>query len=227
MALWKDGQLHQAASGILNLDTGVEATTDSIFQIGSITKVFTASLVMRWVEMGRVDLDKPVQHYLRDFQLADAQAAATITVGQLLNHTNGIAGDYFPDDQHEPGPHIERLVLRCSQLPLVHPVGEGFSYSNIAFAVAGRLIEVVSGMSWHSAMEEWIFKPLGMDHAICRPDDIIRFRAALGHLAPAGQPEQVHTCSGKWLTLGQAPAGSTPTMTAADLITFGRAHLEQ
>ena len=58
LALWKDGQLHQAASGILNLDTGVEATTDSIFQIGSITKVFTTSLVMRLVEMGRVDLDK-------------------------------------------------------------------------------------------------------------------------------------------------------------------------
>ncbi len=226
LALWQNGQMHQAASGILNLDTGVEATTDSIFQIGSITKVFTTSLIMKLVEQGRIDLAKPVKHYLREFQLADAKAAEIITVKHLLNHTNGIAGDYFPDDQHEDGPHIARLVYRSSQLPLVHPVGDGFSYSNVAFAVAGRLIEVVSGMTWFDAMEEWIFQPLGMRRAICRPEDVIRFRAALGHLVDPNDPSRVYTCSGKYLSLGQAPAGTTPTMTAADLITFGRAHLE-
>ncbi|MDB9953745.1 beta-lactamase family protein [Porticoccaceae bacterium] len=227
MALWHEGELHQGAAGTLNMDTGVEATTDSIFQIGSITKVFTTVLMMKLVERGLVDLDQPVKYYLRDFEIADVKATQTITVKQLLNHSSGIAGDYFPDDHDEEGPHIARYVLRCSQLPLVHPVGDGCSYSNAAFAIAGRLIEVVSGMSWFDAMEEWIYKPLGMEKAICRPANVIRFRAALGHLPNIDNPDQYHTCSGRYLTLGQSPAGTTPTMTAADLILFGRAHLER
>ena len=138
VAIWKDGELSQAAAGCLNLTTGVEATTDSIFQIGSITKVMTTCLVMQLVDEGRVNLDKPVVDYLRDFMIADAEATQTITVRQLLNHTNGIAGDYFPDDEGHQGNLIARFVDRCSFLPLMHPVGEMFSYSNAAFCVAGR-----------------------------------------------------------------------------------------
>ena len=224
LAVWKDGQLYQAAAGCLNRDTGVEATTDSIFHIGSITKVLTACLVMRLVEQGRLALDAPVKQYLRRFQLANTQAAATITVRQLLNHTNGIAGDFFPDDVREEGPHIARYVDRCAQLPLAHPVGEGFSYSNAAYAIAGHLVEVVTGMSWYDAIEEWIFQPLGMRYALCRPQYMNRFRVALGHIADLERPGQWRTTPENLLTLGQAPAGSTVAMRAADLITFGRAH---
>jgi len=226
IAVWKDGNLDKAAAGILNMDTGVEANPDSIFQIGSITKVFTTCLIMKLVEDGRVELDKPVKHYLRSFQVANRDATETITVQQLLNHSNGIAGDYFPDDTHEDGPHIARYVDRCSQLPLVHPVGDGFSYSNSAFAVAGRLAEVMLGMTWFDAMEELIYQPLGLANAICRPSEVIRFRAALGHLPGAENSEVLRTTSGSYLSLGLSPAGATTTMTASDLVTFGRAHLE-
>ena len=74
VAVWKDGQLYEGAAGCLNLDTGVEATTDSIFLIGSATKVFTTCLVMKLVEEGKIELDKPVKTYLRQFQIADAAA---------------------------------------------------------------------------------------------------------------------------------------------------------
>ena len=116
--------------------------------------------------------------------MADRKATETITVGQLLNHTNGIAGDYFVDDQNEDGPHIARFIDRCSQLPLVHPVGDGFSYSNVGFAVAGRLIEVVTGMSWFDAMEALIYQPLGMKQAICRPADCDPFQGRAGSSPP-------------------------------------------
>ena len=225
IAVWNDGQLHKGAAGILNLDTGVEATTDSIFQIGSITKVFTTVLVMKLVERGLLDLDKPVKHYLRDFEIADAKATQKITVKQLLNHSSGIAGDYFPNDHCENSHHIAQYVLRCSQLPLVHPVGDGYSYSNAAFTIAGRIVEVVAGISWFDAMEEWVYQPLGMQHSICRPVDVVRFRAALGHLPNNENPDKCHTCSASYLSFGQAPAGTTPSMTAVDLLTFGRAHL--
>ena len=60
----EDGEIDAAASGVLNLDTGVEATADSLFQIGSITKVWTTTLVMQLVDEGRVELDAPVRRYL-------------------------------------------------------------------------------------------------------------------------------------------------------------------
>ena len=226
LALWNNGALLESASGILNTQTGVEATTDSIFQIGSITKLFTSSLVMMLVEQGRLDLDSPIKAYLRDFALADVEAAQSITVRQLLNHSSGMLGDYFPDDHQEDGPHIARYVDRCSLLPQIHQPGEQFSYCNSGFAIAGRLIEVVLGISWHQAMQELIFQPLNMNHAITRPSEVIRFRTAIGHIADSDHPSQWRPSSGKYLCQGQAAAGLTPTMSARDLIRFARAHLE-
>ncbi len=222
LALWQDGALSVGAAGVLNVDTGVEATSDSLFQIGSITKVFTTCLVMQLVDEGKIDLDKPVRHYLRDFLIADVEAANAITVRQLLNHTNGIEGDYFPDDTHHQGNLIARYVDRCSLLPLVHPVGEQFCYSNAAFVVAGRLIEVVRGISWYQAIQEFIFEPLEMHHAIADPKEMMRFRVAMGHVQK--ENAWVLPDSTYW-TLGQAPAGTTIAMTAANLIAFARANL--
>ena len=224
LAVYKNGKVYKVASGILNTDTGVRATTDSIFQIGSITKVFTASLIMMLVEKGQVLLENPLKYYLSGFQIADREATESITVAQLLNHTSGIAGDYATDDLKEDGPHIARYVDRCSQLPLIHPVGSGVSYSNSAFAMAGRLIEVILGKSWFDAMEEHIFMPLRMKHSICRPQDSLRFRTAIGH--SVGSDGENETVTDAYLSFGLSPAGSTTSMTAADLVTFGRAHLD-
>ena len=227
LAVWHNKQLHQAAAGVLNLETGVKATTDSIFQIGSISKVMTACLVMQLVDEGKVELDKPVKHYIRDFAIADHEATKSITVRQLLNHTSGMSGDFFPDDNRQTGNPIARLVDRCNLLPLVHPVGEHYSYSNSAFAIAGRLVEVVTGGTWFDAMEERLFQPLGMEHAICRPMDVLRYRAAIGHIPDHNSPSPKPWKQSKqlYLSMGLAPAGAAITMSAANLITFARAHL--
>ena len=226
IAIWNDGAVETAAAGILNLDTGVAATTDSIFQIGSITKVMTACLVMQLVEAGRVDLDMPVKSYVRDFLIADTGASKRITVRQLLNHTSGIAGDFFPSEEGMDGPLIARLIDRCAFLPLVHPPGTHFSYSNIAFSLAGRLAEVVYGTPWAVLMRERVFEPLGMTHAIVDPKEAIRFRAAMGHVTMNEEFSEWRTADQTYLTLGQAPCGSTPMMRAVDLVTFARAHLD-
>src|SRR6266478_1004106 len=68
-----------AATGVTNVRTGQPVTTDTIFQVGSITKVYTATLVMQLVDEGLVDLDQPVASYLPDFTTADKSAAATVT----------------------------------------------------------------------------------------------------------------------------------------------------
>jgi CubicO group peptidase (beta-lactamase class C family) len=227
LAVWHSNQLYRAAAGVLNKETGTTASPDSIFQIGSITKVFTASLVMQLVDEGRVELDRPVKHYLPDFQIADPSATKTITVRQLLNHTNGMMGDFFPDDAHAEGNLIARYVDRCNLLPQIHPPGTHYSYSNAAFAIAGRLIEVVLGVSWFTAIEERIFTPLGMQTAIARPTEVLRFSTAMGHVLSPESSEKWRLADECYLTLGQAPAGSTLMMSASDLIKFAKAHLDQ
>ena len=226
IALFKDGIVSTAAGGVANLNTGVKITTDSIFQIGSITKVFTTCLVMQIVEEGRIDLDNPVRQYLSDFQIADDHASNTITVRQLLNHTSGIEGDFFPDDEGHQGNLIARYVDRCSLLPLMHRVGEKISYSNASFVIAGRLVEVVRGISWYQAMKDYIFQPLGLTHAIADPKDMIRYRAAMGHVLDQTEKNDQWTLPDQaFWSVGMAPAGTTAAMTATDLITFAKAHL--
>lgn len=225
VALWQDGQLHRVAGGIANISSGIEATPDTLFQIGSITKVMTTCLVMQLVDEGRVDLDKPVKSYLRDFQVADEESTHKVTVRQLINHTSGLAGDFFPNDEGHEGPLIARYVDRCSLLPQVHPAGALYSYSNSAFVIAGRLIEVIRGIPWARVIQEYLFSPLGMNHACADPKELIRFRAAMGHLRDADAPGGWALSNRTWLSLGMAPCGSTPMMSAADLITFARAHL--
>jgi CubicO group peptidase (beta-lactamase class C family) len=92
-AVFRDGQWEIAAAGVANVTTGTDVTPETVMHIGSITKVLTATLVMQLVDDGRVDLASPLKRYLPDFQVADRDATARITVGMLLNHTSGIDGE--------------------------------------------------------------------------------------------------------------------------------------
>jgi len=79
----RDGEVFDFAAGVLSHATKVEATTDSVFQIGSITKTWTATLIMQLADEGLLDIDQPVVAYLPDFDLADSAAAKAMTVRQL------------------------------------------------------------------------------------------------------------------------------------------------
>src|ERR1700759_783117 len=89
--------LFEAATGVVNRNTGVAATPDSLFQIGSVTKVWTASLVLQLVDDGLVALVEPVRESLPTFCLPDAHAAGAVTLRHLLSHTGGFEGDLFED----------------------------------------------------------------------------------------------------------------------------------
>src|SRR5688500_7087716 len=92
-----DGEGTEAAAGVVNLNTGVEVTPDTVFQIGSMGKSWTATVVMQMVDEGKLDLDVPVQTYLPTFKVADPEVSAKVTLRHLLPHTSGIDGDHFPD----------------------------------------------------------------------------------------------------------------------------------
>src|SRR5262245_51994140 len=89
VAVLKQGKLTSAVAGVINLDSGVALTDDTVMHIGSITKVFNTTLVMQLVDEGRVAIDEPVLRYLPDLRLKDREALERITVRMLLNHTCG------------------------------------------------------------------------------------------------------------------------------------------
>ena len=221
VAVLADDAIVEASTGVLNLDTGVEATPDSLFQIGSITKVWTASLVMRLVDEGVLDLDVPVVSYLPEFRVADPDATARVTVRHLLAHSSGIDGDLFLDTGRGDD-CLQRYVAACSELEQKHPVGATMSYCNSGYSVLGRLLEVLRGGSWDSVLREGLIAPLGLTHTVTLPEEVLRFRAALGHV---GEPGEVHPAPVWGLMRSAGPAGLICS-TARELLAFARLHLD-
>jgi len=222
VAVLRGDETDAAASGILNLDTGVEATADSLFQIGSITKVWTATLVMQLVDEGRIELDAPVRSYLPGFRVADEALSELVTIRHLLSHTSGIDGDHFADTGRGDD-CLERYVESCAGLPQVHPLGATMSYCNTGFTVLGRVIEVVTGAVWDDVLRERLIEPLGLTHTVTLPEDVLRFRAAIGHIQPPGQELRPAPAWGLPRTAG--PAGAICS-TGAELLEFARLHLQ-
>ncbi|WP_321491466.1 serine hydrolase domain-containing protein [uncultured Desulfobacter sp.] len=233
IGVYHKGKLYTAATGILNINTGVEATSDSCFQIGSITKVFTATLVMQLVEQGRLELDKPVKHYIPTFQTEDVNACGAITIRQLLCHTSGLDGDATIETDFGRD-KLARFVESCAFLSQIHPPGEYFSYCNTGFNIAGRLIEVATGKTYEEAAREMLIQPLGMDHTAMLPQETLKYRCAIGHVpappdenAPDGAAPKMMISPIPVLESSGAPAGSFATMTVADLLKFACLHLDE
>lgn len=213
-------EIEAAASGILNLGTGVEATDDSLFQIGSITKVWTATLVMQLVDEGLIELEAPVRTYLPGFRVADEAVSESVTIRHLLTHTSGIDGDHFADTGRGDDA-LERYAETCAALLQVHPLGATMSYCNTGYTVLGRVLEVVTGAVWDDLLRERLVEPLGLTHTATLPEDVLRFRAAIGHIQPG---EELVPAPAWGLPRTAGPAGAICS-TAAELLDFARLHL--
>ncbi|MFJ7213390.1 serine hydrolase domain-containing protein [Amycolatopsis sp. NPDC098790] len=223
VAVYAGGEIIDHAAGVLNKGTGVEADADSLFQIGSITKIWTTTLALQLADEGLLDLDQPVRKYLPEFTIADEEAAAKITVRQLMCHTSGFEGDIFTDTGRGAD-CIEKYVATLGDVPQLFAPGEMFSYNNAAFCVLGRVVEVLRGKSYNDCLADHLFVPLGLTHAAASPYEAIRFRAALGHLTP--EPGAEPQPAGVWaLAASNAPAGSMLAMRPRDLVTFAGMHL--
>ena len=224
VAVLADGEVADVAAGVLSRSTGVEATTESVFQIGSITKLWTSTLVMQLVDEGLVDLDVTVRSYLPDFAISDDGAAAQITVRQLLTHTSGFEGDIFTDTGRGDDA-VEKYLGELHDVPQLFPPGELWSYNNAGFVVLGRLVEVLRGKSYDVCLRERLVAPLGLTHVAPSPYEAILFRAAVGHIE-AG-PGTGYVAAPVWaLVRSNAPAGSMLAMTPRDLLGFARMHLD-
>src|SRR4029453_15299233 len=108
LAVLADAEVTALATGVLHAGTGVEATTDSLFQIGSITKLYTATVLLRLVDQGLASEDTPVVEIVPEFRVADPQVSRGGALGALLSPPSGINGDFA----HDTGRSV-----RCSTWP--------------------------------------------------------------------------------------------------------------
>ncbi|MDR2323110.1 MAG: beta-lactamase family protein [Microbacterium sp.] len=210
------------AAGVLHRGTGVAADTGSVFQIGSVTKVFTATLVMQLVEEGLLDLDAPVRQVLPRFRVADEEASAAITPRHLLTHSAGFEGDVFVDTG-DGDDALETYVGILAETPQLFAPGEMFSYNNAGFSTLGRIVEVLRGAPYERVLRERLLDPLGLRHAAVDASEAILHRAAVGHLVQ-DDGEVVPTTVWAMERAGAA-AGSRLAMSAGDLLAFARLHL--
>ncbi len=160
-----DGRIvHLHGYGVSGRD-GRPPTAETVFQIGSNSKSFTALAIMQLVEAGRLQLDAPVQRYLPWFRVADVEASTRITLRQLLNQTGGFShreGQTDFANSYAGADALERRVRGLADVRLASAPGQHWAYSNINFVILGCVIEAVSGTSYASYMNQHVFQPLGM-----------------------------------------------------------------
>jgi CubicO group peptidase (beta-lactamase class C family) len=223
VAVLVDGDVLDTAAGVLNTATGVPVTTDAVFQIGSITKVWTATLVQQLANEGLLDLDRPLREYLPEFRIADAAASATVTTRQLLCHTAGFEGDLLTDTGSNDDA-VEKYVATLADVAQLFPPGERFSYCNSGYVVLGRLVEVLRGKPFNTVLRERLITPLKLEHVATNIGEAILERPAVGHVRVA--PGEAVRPAPVWsLTPSNAPAGSTLAMRARSLLGFVQMHL--
>ncbi|MER7464544.1 serine hydrolase domain-containing protein [Streptomyces sp. NPDC097981] len=157
------------SSGVADVRTGRKAMDDARFRAGSVTKTFTAAVVLQLAAEGKVDLDKPVQEYLPGLLPGGPKGFEPISVRQLLNYTSGIQPADGPGDSFEAqyahrfdvvDPHT-LIAEAAAKGPEFRP-GEKQHYLNIDYTVLGVLIEKLTGTTYEQALSTRILKPLGL-----------------------------------------------------------------
>lgn len=151
--------------GEANMEWHIPNTPDTRFRLGSITKQFTAALVMQLVEKGQIDLAAPIAQYLPDYPKPNGDR---ITIHQLLNHTSGIPGytelPEFGRTARLPQKPAEFMNM-FSRLELLFEPGTKFSYNNSGYFLLGVILEKVTGKPYEKLLRERIFDPPGMQQS--------------------------------------------------------------
>jgi D-alanyl-D-alanine carboxypeptidase len=168
LAIVRDGRATKAQGyGFANLELKAPAMKDTVYEIGSNTKQFTAAAIMMLVEEGKVGLEDPITKFFPEAP----QGWRNITIRHLLTHTSGIQNhvavphwlDVFRSNlAFETAPTRDELLKMFFKLPLEFHPGESWAYDNTGYYLLGIIVEKASGESYWQFLDERIFKPLGM-----------------------------------------------------------------
>lgn len=191
------------------------ATAETVYRVGSVSKLFTDIAVMQLVEQGKLDLDAPVTRYLPDFHPHNP-FGRSITLRQLMSHRSGLVreppvGHYFDPT----GPSLKRTIASLNNTDLVYPPETRTKYSNAAIATVGYVLEHIEGEPFPKYLKRAVLDPLGLAHSSFEPSPDITRNLAKGYMWTIdGRVFDAPT-----FQLGISPAGSMYT-TVTDLGRF-------
>lgn len=201
--------------GFANVETNTPATPNTIYQLASVTKQFTATAVLMLMEEGKVKLEEPFLTYLTDFPAKWQEKWKGITVRQLLNHTSGIVSytslPDFPTKTRIDYKPLELLGL-VGEKDLEFTPGSQWNYDNTGYFLLGMLIEKVSGKSYGEFLTERIFRPLGMKST--RVNDL---QAIIPNRATGYSLEDNHIRNGEYTSPTQPFAAGALVSSVADM----------
>lgn len=158
--------IYEHGFGMANMEWSIPNQPDTKFRIGSVTKQFTATLILQLVDEGKLKLDGKITDYLPDYR---KDTGEKVTIHQLLNHTSGIPSytdrpDFMAQVSRNPY-GIADFVKKFASGDLQFEPGSKFSYNNSGYSLLGAIIEKVTGKSYETVLAERIFKPLGMTNS--------------------------------------------------------------
>ncbi len=217
LAVSHRGERVLAAAGVAGLRNPQPVSVDTIFQLGSISKVYTASLLFTLT--GAEILDRPVAELVPEAAWMDR----AIHVRHLLTHSSGLGGDHFADTGRGDDA-LARYVTELADLPRDVPLAPGtrYSYCNSGFAVLGRLIEILSQASYDAALRTRLCDPLGARATVTLAEDAIMHPVALGHNRHDPEPLRADE---RWnFSRACNPLGGV-CASAGDLLSFAELHL--
>ncbi|MBI3101237.1 MAG: beta-lactamase family protein [Burkholderiales bacterium] len=213
--VWKRG------FGMADAEARIPADPDTLYEAGSVSKVFTAAAIMQLTESGRLQLDRPIEEAVPGFRTRARFAnAAPITLRNLLTHHSGLPGD-LDRDAFAPVPTslAAQVAWLADEYP-AYPPDHIHAYSNVGFTVLGRAVEVASGLEFVAYMEQRVLAPLGMSSSAfhANPRFADRMAKHYGSLLPGDMPPF-------WLANGVAGGGLRTSVN--DLSRFAMAMLNE
>ena len=158
----KGKTVYARGRGLADVEAKTPITPDTVFRLGSITKQFSAAVILQLAEEGKLSLDDPLSKFIPDYPGDGARA----TVRQLLNHTvgvqsyTGIPGFMASDEKVGRAYTTAEMIALFKDMPMVSPPGAKHQYNNSGYVLVGAVIEAVTGKPWHQAVEERIARPL-------------------------------------------------------------------
>ncbi|HKQ38285.1 MAG TPA: serine hydrolase domain-containing protein [Verrucomicrobiae bacterium] len=185
LAVMKDGKAVKVQGyGVANVEWNVPVTKDTIFEIGSITKQFTATLILRLVEDNKLKLDDKVRQHL-----ANAPASwNAITLRQLLNHTSGITNyNSLPGFEVRKKLKADTFLKEIAPYPLMFAPGDAWSYCNSAYNTLGYVIERATGQTYWQVLKTEIFDRCGMIASQSRDQNVVVTNRASGYEIEKGR----------------------------------------
>ena len=178
--------VHLKGYGTANIETGEKITPDTLFRIGSTTKIFTAAAVLTLVDEGKLDLSKPISAYVNGLD----PSIGSITTHQLLSHTAGLGDRGSGHGSHDDSALGSTMRALKGDIIELTP-GEIFSYSSLGYWLAGFVLEQISGKAFSDAVDERVFQRTGMTGSTFRPLIAMTYPIAQQHEGGPGKDPKV------------------------------------